>query len=74
MLVVIAGSELFTGNIMYMPFGILEGKASYLGLIRNWVGSWVFNLVGALFVAYFLAYLNRYSNRRSLGSNCSYHR
>ena len=57
MLVVIAGSELFTGNNMYMPFGVLQGKASWLGLIRNWVGSWVFNLVGALFVAYVLAYL-----------------
>jgi formate/nitrite transporter FocA (FNT family) len=65
MLVVIAGSELFTGNNMYMPFGILEGKASWLGLIRNWVGSWVFNLVGAS---------HRYFNRRPLGSNCSYHR
>ncbi|AEG19103.1 formate/nitrite transporter family protein [Methanobacterium paludis] len=54
-LVVIAGSELFTGNIMYMPFGVLKNKASILGLIRNWVGSWVFNLVGAVFVAYFLA-------------------
>ncbi len=32
-----------------------KGKASWFGLIRNWVGSWVFNLVGALFVAYFLA-------------------
>lgn len=57
MLVVIAGSELFTGNNMYMPFGILAGKASWMGLIRNWVGSWVFNLIGALFVAYVLAYL-----------------
>ena len=57
MLVVIAGSELFTGNNMYMPLGILAGKASWFGLIRNWVGSWVFNLVGALFVAYVLAYL-----------------
>jgi len=57
MLVVIAGSELFTGNNMYMPLGVLQGKASWLGLIRNWVGSWVFNLVGALFVAYVLAYL-----------------
>jgi formate/nitrite transporter len=54
-LVVIAGSELFTGNIMYMPFGILKGKASWLGLARNWIGSYFFNLVGALFVAYFLA-------------------
>ena len=55
MLVVIAGSELFTGNNMYMPFGILQGEASWYGLIRNWVGSWVFNLIGALFVAYVLA-------------------
>lgn len=55
MLVVIAGSELFTGNNMYMPFGILQGKSSWFGLIRNWVGSWIFNLIGALFVAYFLA-------------------
>lgn len=57
MLVVIAGSELFTGNCMYMPMGILQGEASVVGTIRNWVGSWVFNMVGALFVAYCLAYL-----------------
>jgi len=55
MLVVIAGSELFTGNCMYMPLGVLQGEASIVGLLRNWIGSWVFNLVGALFVAYFLA-------------------
>lgn len=55
MLVVIAGSELFTGNCMYMPFGLLTGKATIMGTIRNWIGSWVFNLIGALFVAYFLA-------------------
>lgn len=55
MLVVIAGSELFTGNCMYMPLGILQGEASMMGLIRNWVGSWIFNLIGAVFVAYFLA-------------------
>jgi len=54
-LVVIAGSELFTGNCMYMPFGLLTGKSSWFGLARNWAWSWVFNLVGALFVAYFLA-------------------
>ncbi|NYB27545.1 MAG: formate/nitrite transporter family protein [Methanobacteriaceae archaeon] len=54
-LVVIAGSELFTGNCMYMPFGLLAGKASGYGFARNWIWSWIFNLVGALFVAYFLA-------------------
>lgn len=57
MLVVIAGSELFTGNVMYMTMGILHGKASWGGLARNWIVSWIFNFVGALFVAYVLAYL-----------------
>ncbi|MDR0911427.1 MAG: formate/nitrite transporter family protein [Methanobrevibacter sp.] len=56
MLVVIAGAELFTGNNMYMAFGVLTGKASAGGLAKNWIISWVFNLVGALFVAYVLAY------------------
>ncbi len=57
MLVVIAGSELFTGNTMYMTVGVLTGKSSWGGLTKNWVLSWVFNFVGALFVAYVLAYL-----------------
>ncbi|MDR0900304.1 MAG: formate/nitrite transporter family protein [Methanobrevibacter sp.] len=57
MLVVIAGSELFTGNIMYMPMGVLSKKASLKGLSRNWALSWIFNFVGALFIAYVLAYL-----------------
>nr|WP_067260018.1 formate/nitrite transporter family protein [Methanobrevibacter cuticularis] len=58
MLVVIAGSELFTGNVMYMPMGVLSGKASLAGLSKNWVISWIFNFIGALFVAYVLAYLS----------------
>ena len=57
-LVVIAGSELFTGNVMYMVVGVLDGKASVGGLCKNWVLSWVFNFVGALFVAYVLAYMS----------------
>ena len=58
MLVVLAGSELFTGNVMYMVMGVLDGKASVGGLCKNWVLSWVFNFVGALFVAYVLAYMS----------------
>lgn len=57
MLVIIAGSELFTGNNMYMMVGVLSGKSSWAGLTKNWVVSWIFNFVGALFVAYVLAYL-----------------
>ena len=57
MLVVIAGSELFTGNNMYMAVGVLSGKASLKGLGKNWVVSWIFNFIGAVFVAYVFAYL-----------------
>ena len=56
-LVVLAGSELFTGNVMYMTMGLLDGKSSVGGLAKNWIGSWVFNLIGSLFVAYVLAYM-----------------
>ncbi|MBQ2832789.1 formate/nitrite transporter family protein [Methanobrevibacter sp.] len=56
-IVVLAGSELFTGNVMFMTLGVLDGKASVGGLAKNWVVSWIFNFVGALFVAYVLAYM-----------------
>jgi formate/nitrite transporter len=58
MLCVIVGSELFTGNVMYMTFGALKGKSTIGGLAKNWIVSWIFNFVGALFVAYVLAYLS----------------
>ena len=56
-IVVIAGSELFTGNVMFMTIGVLDGSASAGGLAKNWVISWIFNFVGALFVAYVLAFM-----------------
>ena len=56
-IVVLAGSELFTGNVMFMTLGVLDGSADITGLLKNWVFSWVFNFVGALFVAYVLAYM-----------------
>lgn len=57
-IILIAGSELFTGNILYMMMGFLNRKASLKGLVRNWTLSWIFNFTGALFVAYVLAYLS----------------
>ena len=56
-MVVLAGSELFTGNVMFMTFGVLDGKATGSGLAKNWILSWIFNFVGALFVAYVLAFM-----------------
>jgi len=56
MLVVIAGSELFTGNTAVSIPGVLSGRISWLGWLKNLSLSYTGNLVGSLFVAYFLAY------------------
>lgn len=57
MLVVIAGSELFTGNCGVITPSWIKGFASWQGLLKNWVTVYIGNLIGSLFVAYFLAYL-----------------
>ncbi len=57
MLVVIAGSELFTGNCMFPTTAVIHGKAKVSGLGKNWVGSYVGNFIGAVFVAGVLTFL-----------------
>jgi formate/nitrite transporter len=54
-LVVVAGSELLTGNMALVPLAALGRKASVPGLVRNLALVLVGNLAGALFVAYVLA-------------------
>ncbi len=56
MLVVIAGSELFTGNCMFAPIAWLDKKITLKGFAINWTLVYLGNLIGALFVVYFLAY------------------
>ncbi|MDD4651998.1 MAG: formate/nitrite transporter family protein, partial [Methanothrix sp.] len=60
MLVVIAGSELFTGNCMFAPISLLNGEATVKGLVKNWSLVYVGNFLGSIFVAFFLAYLCGY--------------
>ena len=55
-MVIIAGSDLFTGNCLYMTLSVVSGRTTAGKLGKNWIISWVFNFVGALFVAYVLAY------------------
>jgi formate/nitrite transporter len=55
-LVVIAGSELFTGNCMFAPISWLDKKITLKGFAINWTLVYIGNLIGALFVVYFLAY------------------
>ena len=47
-LVVFAGSELFTGNVMYMLQGLAARKVKVSDLAGVWVASLVGNLVGSL--------------------------
>ena len=54
-LVIIAGSELLTGNMALLPLAALRGRLGAGQIARNFAIVAIGNLLGALFVAYFLA-------------------
>jgi formate/nitrite transporter len=55
-LVVIAGSELLTGNMALVPLSTFTGKTPIVRLLGNFGLVALGNLIGSLFVAYFFAY------------------
>lgn len=54
-LVLVAGAELFTGNVMLLPLGRFAGRASWMQLTSLWTWSFVGNLVGSIALAALLA-------------------
>ena len=54
-LVVFAGSELFTGNNLFMTLGVLTGRANAAGLWKLWGLCFAGNLAGSLLVAWLVA-------------------
>src|SRR3712207_4219115 len=54
-LVIIAGSELLTGNMALVPLAAMRGRATVRKLAENWAFVLIGNLLGSLFVAFFLA-------------------
>jgi formate/nitrite transporter len=54
-LVIIAGSELLTGNMALVPLAAFKGRAGIGRLFQNFGLVTIGNLLGSLFVAYFLA-------------------
>jgi nitrite transporter NirC len=56
LLVVFAGSELFTGHTMYMTHGLLTGKTSVSDLVQCWLVTWIGNLFGAALLAAIFVY------------------
>lgn len=56
MLVVIAGSELFTGNAMACFISACNGQAGWGGMTYNWVVVYIANFVGSLLLVYIVYY------------------
>jgi nitrite transporter NirC len=53
-IVVFAGSDLFTGTAMYMPFAVLRGETGVGGMVLVWIVCWIGNLIGAVVLAVIL--------------------
>src|SRR4051795_4246166 len=51
-LVVIAGSELLTGNMALVPLAALRARATWGAVVANFTWVLIGNLLGSLFVAY----------------------
>jgi formate/nitrite transporter len=58
MLVLIPGSELFTGNIL-MSVGFLSRRVHPLRILRNWVVVWIGNFAGAMLLAWLIIKSNQ---------------
>ena len=54
MLVIIPGSELFTGNNL-MTVALCHGKLRFGGVLRNWIPVYFSNLVGSIILAWIIA-------------------
>ncbi len=51
-LVIIAGSELFTGHTMFLTFGVKTGEITVADTLRVLPQTWMGNLLGSVLVAY----------------------
>ncbi|PLS07073.1 formate/nitrite transporter family protein [Neobacillus cucumis] len=57
MLIIIAGGELLTGNMMALPIAVLSRRATVGQLLQNWFLVLVSNFIGAIFVAFFFGHI-----------------
>lgn len=51
-LVLLCGSDLFTGNTLIMPIGFLEKKVSWKSMVNICVFSYIGNFIGSILVAW----------------------
>ncbi|RJS60319.1 formate/nitrite transporter family protein [Bacillus sp. PK3_68] len=57
MLIIIAGGELLTGNMMAVSMACLAKRVTVAQLAKNWFWITISNFIGALFVAYFFGHI-----------------
>lgn len=55
--ILMAGGELITGNMMAVSASFFAKKISFTDLVKNWAVITLFNVIGAIFVAYFFGHL-----------------
>ncbi|MHC5249881.1 formate/nitrite transporter family protein [Enterococcus sp. LJL90] len=55
--ILMAGGELITGNMMVVAISFFGKKISFLDVVKNWLVITLANLVGAFFVAYFFGHI-----------------
>lgn len=56
-MVLLAGGELLTGNMMAVPLAFMAKKISFWEVVKNLLLITISNLAGALFVAYFFGHV-----------------
>jgi formate/nitrite transporter len=54
-MIVLLGLELATGNFAVLPVGIVRGKITWAGMLRNWGWVYLGNFLGCAFVGFLLA-------------------
>ncbi len=67
MLVIIPGSELWTGNNL-MTVALMEKKIGFGAMMRNWIPVYIGNLIGSIFLAWIIAKMSGLTNG-AIGTN-----
>lgn len=57
MLIVLAGGELITGNMMSLPLALYARRITLGDVAKNWFFITISNFAGALFIAYFFGHV-----------------
>ena len=64
-MVILAGGELFTGNVLMLT-SLAEKKISIKQLFRNWSVVYIGNLVGAILIAFLISQTGQWANGANL--------